>query len=324
MAIHPSASSTPTWLWSATGHAHAKAILLGEHSVVHGSAAIALPVPELGVEVEAQAANGPGTIESGLYRGALDAAPARLRPTVTAAQSVLRRHGREDLDIHLRIRSDVPPERGLGSSAAVAAATIGAVLQLLGDDASDPAVRHELIQDAERVAHGTPSGLDARTVVSEWPLWYRRDRFERTEVRGSFVFVLADTGAPSRTRDAVEAVHAQRREKPLRVARIVELLGELANGAREDLAAGDRAALGARMDDAHTLLQQLQVSSAELDHLVRAARTAGAAGAKLTGGGLGGCVIALAEDADDAGRLAESLRRAGAAAVWITTPRSVS
>ena len=316
MSVSRSAALPPSGLGCATGHAHAKAILLGEHAVVHGAPAIALPVPELGVTVEVR--EGDGLIDSALYSGTLDAAPARLGPTIAAARSVLRRHGRADLDLSLRVSSSIPPERGLGSSAAVGAATVDAVLRLLGDDLNDPDVRHELIQEAERVAHGTPSGLDARAVVSDAPVWFHRRRFTRAVVGGPFAFVLADTGMPGDTRSAVDAVHAQLRDDPARVARAVDQLGQLVTAARDDLVSGNRDGLGMRMDEAHTLLQQLEVSSPELDRLVGAARDAGAVGAKLTGGGRGGCVIALAADADDAARLARSLR-AAAAATWITT-----
>ena len=322
MAIHPSPATRAPDVGSATGRAHAKAILLGEHSVVHGSPAIALPVPELAVEVDVR--EGDGAIDSALYRGTWDAAPARVRPTITAARSVLRRHGRGDLAIDLRIRSGIPPARGLGSSAAVAAATVDAVLAMLGDDSHDPDGRHELIQEAERVAHGTPSGLDARTVVSRTPVWFQHGRFAEPPVGAVFVFVLADTGVPGHTREGVEGVHAQRRADRARVDRAVHRLGALVDGARDDLIRGDRGGLGARMDAAHAVLQQLRVSSPELDLLTDAARDAGALGAKLTGGGRGGCIIALAPDADAAIDLAASLHTAGAADTWITTARSTS
>ena len=301
-----------------TGRAHGKVILLGEHAVVHGAPAIALPAAQLGVTVIAREATGNGTLSSALYEGDLDAASARLQPVVTAVRAALAWCGEADTGVDVRIHSDIPVARGLGSSAAVSAATIRAVLQLAGRDACDPADLHELIQTAERVAHGTPSGIDARMVVSDSPLWYQQGRFERAEARSPFSFVVADTGMPSGTRDAVAAVHAQRAADQQRVDAIVAELGALATGARADLLSGDRVTLGLRMTDAHALLQQLDVSSPELDRLVRAARTAGALGAKLTGGGRGGCMIALAADADTASDLAATLRRMGAAAAWTT------
>lgn len=301
-----------------TGRTHGKVILLGEHAVVHGAPAIAIPAHQLGVDSVAREASGASTLSSELYDSELDAAPARLQPVVTAVRAALEWCGEPGLGVELRIRSDIPVERGLGSSAAVSAATIRAVLGMLGGDTIDPAALHELIQTAERVAHGTPSGIDARMVVSDVPLWYQQGRFERAEVRAPVAFVVADTGTPSGTRDAVAAVHAQRAADQVRVDRIVDLLAGLATGARADLLTGDRVSLGERMSDAHALLRQLDVSSPELDALVRAAGDAGALGAKLTGGGRGGCIIALAADADSADDLAAALLNSGAAAAWTT------
>lgn len=300
-----------------TARAHGKAILLGEHAVVHGAPAIALPIPALHVEAEAHAGN-EATIDSSLYRGPVRDAPARLLPTVTAAHAALARHGLESMLIALQIRSDIPIERGLGSSAAVAAATARAVLSMLEKPADESEI-HEIIQEAERQAHGTPSGLDARSVVAEAPLWFQAGRAQPLRVASPFAFVLADTGIASGTREAVTSVHQQLEQQPERVGSIMRLLGELATSAREDLASGDRDALGARMDEAHDLLHLLHVSCPELDTLVAAAHQAGARGAKLTGGGRGGCIIALAEDTASAVLLATRLREAGARATWTAT-----
>lgn len=323
--MHPSPPGAPTPVVVAppaprrgSGRAHGKVILLGEHAVVHGAPAIALPVPQLVVEAAAEETGGASTLSSTLYQGTLDAAPERLQPTVTAVRAALERHGSHHVGVALRIRSDIPVERGLGSSAAVSAATIEAVLRMLGEEVDDPGVRHELIQRAERVAHGTPSGIDARMVVSDSPLWYRQGRFEGVRAGAPFAFVVADTGTPSGTRDAVAGVHAQRAADRPRVDRVVAELDGLARAARGDLLGGDRDALGSRMTRAHALLQQLAVSSPELDRLVQAAHDAGALGAKLTGGGRGGCIVALAADAGRARDLAGSLLRSGATAAWTT------
>lgn len=302
-----------------TGQAHAKVILLGEHSVVHGSPAIALPVSDLTVEVTCQIATGDGSIDSALYQGSWDAAPERLGPTLAAARSVLTHHGAPDTRLDLQVRSTIPVERGLGSSAAVAAATVQAVLHLLGKDTTDSASRHELIQVAERVAHGTPSGLDARTVVSDQPLWFQRGDTAPLQVGAPLSFVIADTGNPSATRIAVAGVHAQHAADAARVDQVFAALDAAVHASRTALAAGSAEELGALMSDAHALLQQLEVSSADLDHLVQVAHDTGALGAKLTGGGRGGCIIALAQDASGAADLAAVLREHGAAAAWPMT-----
>lgn len=318
--LDPSSAGTsgPAVLRQGTGRAHGKVILLGEHAVVHGAPAIALPALQLEVEAVAHERSGASRLHSQVYDGGLNDAPASLQPVVTAVRAALAWAGEEHLAVALTIVSDVPVARGLGSSAAVSAATIEAVIRMAGQELADPAARHDLIQTAERVAHGTPSGIDARTVVSGSPLWYQQGRFDEIAASSPFAFVVADTGKPSGTRDAVAAVHAQRAADRRRVDRIVDGLGALVTGARNDLLGGDRVALGSRMSEAHALLRQLDVSSPDLDRLADAALIAGALGAKLTGGGRGGCLIALATDADSARDLAASLMRAGAAAAWTT------
>jgi mevalonate kinase len=267
-------------------------------------------MPDLGVEVDCRDTAGPGMIDSALFTGSWDAAPARLSPIRTAALAALRRYGREDVRLDLRIRSRIPVERGLGSSAAVAAATVEAVLSMLDQHDTDSHTRHELIQEAERVAHGTP-------------VWFQAGRTEALEVGRQLSFVVADSGSAGATQPAVSAVHAQRREDPQRVDRIIDSIAESVHGARADIALGRAAALGARMDAVHALLQQLRLSAVSLDRLVQAARDAGALGAKLTGGGLGGCIIALAPDPDSAAGIADAVRRCGVTS-WPLTVAATS
>ncbi|WP_425954012.1 mevalonate kinase [Xylanimonas sp. McL0601] len=303
-----------------SGTAHAKAVLLGEHAVGYGAPAIALPIPALTVRARARRVRRGGRLRSALYQGPLAAAPASVGPALTAVRATLDAVGGAAAGIgpdgvDLRIESHVPPGRGLGSSAAVAAAVVEAVAGACGA-ALDPQTRHELVQECERVAHGAPSGLDARTVVSSAPLWFSGGSVAELSVGAAGVLVVADTGTAASTLDAVAGVRELRRLRPGTAGAALAALSDLTVAARDDLAVGDLPALGSAMDEAHRLLATLGVSSAGLDHLAEQARRAGALGAKLTGGGRGGCVIALADDDTAAARLAAQLRAAGAHAVW--------
>ena len=302
----------------ATGRAGAKAILLGEHAVVYGRPAIAVPVRALGVDAHARPARGAGRLSSTLYHGPIARAPERLNVTMTAVRAALDAAGRPGLDLDVSIDSSIPAERGLGSSAAVSAAVIEAVLGACGLSADDE-LMHELVQTAERAAHGAPSGLDARTVRARAAVWFDRGRIEPVEVGADLVFVIADTGVRGRTREAVAAVAERREHDRAGVEASLDELGALATDLRTRVSDGDRAAIGAAMDRAHVILTGLGVGDPALDHLVRAATAGGALGAKLTGGGRGGCVLALAPDVSSAAELSERLTRAGAAAVWTTT-----
>lgn len=299
-----------------TGSAHAKAILLGEHAVVYGAPAIAVPVPTLSVRAEARRVAGGGRLTSGLYDGPVVDAPAAVGSTVAAVRAALgvvgAGVGPDSLDV--RVESAVPAGRGLGSSAAVAAAVADAVAAAFGV-ALDPAQRHAAVMESERVAHGTPSGLDARTVVATSPVWFHDGVAEELPVGAAGALVVADTGAAVATRDAVAGVRALRDRRPASVDAAIATLAALTSGARLDLAVGDLRAVGAAMDEAHQVLATLGVSNPLLDHVAAQARQAGAFGAKLTGGGRGGCVIALV-DAGGAATLAHRLQAAGARAAW--------
>lgn len=304
---------------------HGKAILLGEHAVLYGAPAIALPVTDLVVRAEATAEHGEHHLTSAVHTGPLDTAPAAVLPTVTAVLATLRHLDATDERLHVRVDSTVPTARGLGSSAAVAGAVAAAVADALGVSLSTEE-RFALVQECERIAHGTASGLDARAVVADGPVWIEDGVTTALHVATPFVFVVADTGVPGHTREAVARVRERHDRHPAAVDETVARIGSLAHDVRDLLTTGSAgptepsagSRLGVAMDTAHLLLADLGVSSPELDGLVAAARGAGALGAKLTGGGRGGCVLALATDADHAELIAGTLLGAGAADTWTT------
>lgn len=306
------------------GRAHAKAILFGEHAVVYGAPALAVPLPGLATTVYARR-SGSTFIGSDLYTGAATDAPARLGPVVTAINSslqTLRSRGVTTSGVDVHITSDVPPDRGLGSSAAVAAAIAEAVAAAYNVTFT-PEERFDIAQEAERHAHGNPSGLDARTVLADGPIHFHEGLVRPIEIGTDLLFLLADSGVPGSTATAVSGVRAMHDTDLGTARRIIASLADLATRAEGWLREGDLTALGDGMTAAHEHLRSLGVSVPELNNLVAAARVSGALGAKLTGGGLGGCVLALVPDAPTAQRVASALRTAGASAVWKTrVPRS--
>lgn len=309
------ASGRPT-NGTGNGRAHAKAILLGEHAVVHGGAALAVPLRQLEVRAEVSTAPGRGLrIESELYGGSAENAPEHLRPVITAVREALASIRRGHEIVQVRISSSIPHGRGLGSSAAVATAITRAVARRSAVVLTEEAA-HQIVQLAERVAHGNPSGIDARAVAADWPLHFREGQVEPVRVAAGLVLILADSGAPGSTAEAVARVRELRTAEPKRVGRILDELSDGAELGRIALESGDALLLGDRMLAAHERLRELGVSTPRLDGLVEAAAAAGALGAKLTGGGLGGCVIALADDPEQGERIARILRAAGAKRTW--------
>lgn len=298
------------------GRAHAKLILIGEHSVVYGHPAIALPLPRLEAKVRLEPCAGPLRIESELYRGALSEAPTELRGIAACGSEAILRAGLPQAGLAFRVESAIPPGCGLGSSAAVAAATVRAAFLRAGRRPRRSELR-ALVDLAERHAHGSPSGLDAAAVLSTRPLW-----FERGEVAGDLPvgrrihLVVALSSAIGSTRAAVHAVRMRLGRQRTRTERALCRLGEFARAAREALASGDAQELGRVMDRAQRELTALGLSSASLDRLLAAARASGALGAKLTGAGLGGCVVALGRDVRHLPELRAALKAAGARRIW--------
>ncbi|MDZ7549331.1 mevalonate kinase [Bifidobacteriaceae bacterium NR047] len=250
------------------------------------------------------------------FTGKLSEIPPRFSSIRAAIHAALEfaRWGGESL--HVATESDFPPERGLGSSAAAAGAVIRAILDYYGARASEDEI-FALTQSAERVAHGRSSGLDATATSASWPVRFKRGEFSRMDICMRAWLVLADSGCKGMTRETVEALRAKLDAHPCAVGAQLDDLGAIAVDAEDDLALGRAENMGARMNRAHKILADLGVSTPQLDKLVRAACEHGALGAKLTGGGGGGCVIALADSADAAERVSAALRNAGACDTWI-------
>jgi mevalonate kinase len=300
------------------GTAHAKAILFGEHAVVYGSPAVAVPLHALTARAEVTPRLGGTHIDSELFVGEADEAPARIQPLLAALHSAQARTAQARRTLDLRLTSSIPYERGLGSSAAVAVAVARAVADLAGVPLTADEV-FSVSMDAERIAHGSSSGLDGRTVCSPTPIRFHAGRVDPVAVSAPFTLVLADTGRAGSTSRSVGAVRSELSSDPSRFTPMIDRLGELAESSLTPLATGDRRALGAQMSEAHRTLAALGVSDPGLDRLVAAADAAGALGAKLTGGGRGGCILALANDEDHARLLENDLRHAGAVRTWCTS-----
>lgn len=324
------------------GETCAKVILFGEHSVVYGHSAIALPLKNLRMRAVVTSCNEslpsasreslPSASRESLvpttnldshitlscldFTGKLSEIPTRFNSIRTAIRASLEFAGWSGESLRIFTESDFPAERGLGSSAAAAGAVIRAILDYYGVSASDDEI-FKLTQTAECVAHGRSSGLDATATAASWPVRFSRGCFDRMEINMRAWLVLADSGCKGMTRETVEALRSRLESNPVEVGAQLNKLGEIAAVAEDDLAFGRIENMGKQMTFAHRILADLGVSTAKLDALVDAACKHGALGAKLTGGGGGGCVIALADSEDAAKRVSEAFKNAGACDTWI-------
>lgn len=301
---------------SAWGEAHAKAILLGEHSVVYGRPAIAVPVPALRTVARVDAEPG-GPVLLGLDGQVIEVGelPERLTSIGEAIRITMRRFGLAEEGVLIRLRSGIPAAAGLGGSAAVAHAIVEAIRDYAGGELTEDE-RFELVQAAERIAHGNPSGLDAAATRATAPVRFEGGETTPLAVGEPMWIIVGDTGVRGSTSIAVARVRGFVEHRPERGWELLDQLGELADAAVDDLARGDVVALGSRMNAADDALNELGVGHSALADLVDAARRAGAVGAKLTGSGCGGCVLALAESAEAAELIAQEMTAANAVATW--------
>ncbi|WP_085993614.1 mevalonate kinase [Oceanobacillus senegalensis] len=301
---------------TAIGIAHSKLILIGEHAVVHGQPAIALPFPLIGVETVIEQSSGDVRIDSAFYQGIMDCAPESLQGIVKCIKGTLDYLGIPAVDLLIRISSSVPPGKGLGSSASVAISVIRSLFAFANRTYSKQELL-DLANIAETHAHGQPSGIDTLTITADSPVWYMKDfPIKYLELKEDFYFVVADSGRVGDTRLSVESVGRLLKTAPKRIHRKLERIGELTHQARNALERAGKHLLGNLLDEAQRELEALGVSDAGLNRLIYFARQEGALGAKLTGGGNGGCIIALARNEVHSRQLADKLRKYGAHAVW--------
>lgn len=296
-----------------------KIILFGEHAVVYGQPAIAAPLSHL--RAWARVSDAP---QAGVYIAAPDVGEEHWlhdsdeNDALAAAIRIVQQAARLPAlpPLHIHVHSDIPIAGGLGSGAATAAALIRALarhLQLpeLEDDERIAALTYEV----EKIHHGTPSGIDNTVVSFEKPVYFMRrqphNHIEPFAVARSLTLLVADTGQRSSTRAVVGDVRRRWQEDARRFDALFAACGDVVRRARAALQEGDLQTLGALMNENHRLLRQMTVSNARLDRLVQVARDAGALGAKLSGAGRGGNLIALVEPAS-LHTISRSLLAAGA------------
>jgi mevalonate kinase len=300
-----------------TATAPGKIILFGEHAVVYGRPAIAMPVSQVRaravVSADPLAPSGKVRVlapDIGLEADLVDlpdSQPLRRALDLTLAELGLSRSPA----CTVRVSSTIPPAAGLGSGAAVSVAVIRAFAAFLGRQLPDERVS-AVAFEVEKLHHGTPSGVDNTVVTYARPVYFVRGQpIETLQVPAVLHFVIGDTGVSSPTAIAVGDVRKAWQADPSQYERLFEAVGELVQQARAAIETGRSQRLGALMDENQSLLAEMGVSSPELERLSAAARAAGALGAKLSGGGRGGNMIALVA-AEQSQPVADALRSAGA------------
>jgi mevalonate kinase len=220
-------------------------------------------------------------------------------------------------DLTITVTSTVPVARGMGSGAAVSTAIVRALARHFERWLPSRAVS-DLVYQTEVLYHGTPSGIDNTVVAFEKPIYFVKDKgWEVFWVGIPFLLAIADTGIESSTKEVVGDLRRRYQIEPARYTRLFDRIEEVVTAARSAIEQGRAEALGRLMNENHALLQELGVSCPELDRLVMAAQEGGALGAKLSGAGWGGNMIALFTE-ETQGRVDIMLRLAGASRVIVT------
>jgi mevalonate kinase len=292
---------------NAEATAPGKMILFGEHSVVYKGPAILLAVDRRAtviaskrddkkIYIDSEDLGFSGYFEDGNYTVATGKAWRGRNMTAldVAARKVMSYLGVES-GINLKVRSMIPIAVGLGSSASVCVATTAAVGELFDGNLSKEKIA-ELSYEGEKVIHGNPSGADNNIATYGGIMRYERGvGLKRLQLDEPLPFIIGNTRKKRSTRNMVEGVKALKDRNPEIVDPIIYTMAGLSQVGLNALLRRDIPKLGDLMNLNHGLLASIGVSTIELDELVYASRREGALGAKLTGAGGGGCMVALAE-----------------------------
>ena len=299
-----------------SGRAPAKSILVGEHAVVYNRPAIAFPINQLQAKttITANVAGNPDEIEFHApdinFHGKYFALPND-HPYKIAVSIIKKEAGIDHYPAcKIHIQSKIPISSGMGSSAAIAVSIIKGLSQFIGLSLSKQRLA-DMAYQLELQYHGTPSGIDNTVIAFNQPILFNKEiGFRAIFPKSDLTILIANSGIQGNTKEAVLEVRAKWKIEQKKYEAIFDRIGQLVLNAEIAINTGDAINLGKIMSENHQLLTEIGVSIPQLDTMVEIALSSGAFGAKLSGGGLGGNMIALAPP-ELIEKVAENLRKAG-------------
>lgn len=301
-----------------------KVILCGEHAVVYGIPAIALPVFQVctTTRVFARPQSQAGDVHIIAPSISLDTTLDALEsfdPLKVASSLVMQELHLDHIPAcEIRIQTTLPISAGLGSSASAAVSFARALATYLGHPLPNETI-NRIAFEVEKLHHGSPSGIDNTVIAYETPVYYQKGKpIETLKIARPFTLIIADSGIKSSTAQAVAGVRQRWEHNRQQYERWFAEIAQISQQVRKGLEDGTIEKIGLLLTQNHRLLQKIGVSNAELDNLVDAALEAGAKGAKLSGGGLGGNMIALVGD-EQAPAVVQALVGRGAVRTITTT-----
>ncbi|MGQ9550864.1 MAG: mevalonate kinase [Candidatus Bathycorpusculaceae bacterium] len=280
------------------GSGFGKVILFGEHFVVHGVPGI---VSAIDSTVDAEVKNTGDRITIKDEREGAEGYTRKKRiQQRESIERILKTMGidPQKASLEIRLGGNLPAFSGIGASAASSVAIARAIAEEFGMKFSDEKI-NEVAYEAEKAYAGTPSGIDNTAATYGGLIWFKRNlsggpnTIEKLTIKEPVEIIIGDTGIVADTKEMVSKVAARKKGNPEKYNPLFEEAEDLAFKARKALEEFDLRRVGTLMNENHRLLQEIDVSCEKLDYLVNLAREKGAFGAKLTGGGGGGCMVAL-------------------------------
>jgi len=280
------------------GSGFGKVILFGEHFVVHGAPGIVSAIDST-TNAEVKKIGEGITVKDG-RKGARGYTQKKRTQQKESIERTLKTMGIDPRKASLEIwlRGSLPGFSGIGASAASSVAIARAIAEEFEMGLSDEEI-NEIAFEAEKAYAGTPSGIDNTAATYGGLIWFKRNlsggpnTIEKLSIKEPVEIVVGNTGIVADTKEMVAGVAARKQRNPEKYNALFNQAGDLALIARKALEEFDLRKVGKLMNENHDLLQEIEVSCKELDYLVNLARKKGAFGAKLTGGGGGGCMVTL-------------------------------
>ncbi|MFH0829953.1 MAG: mevalonate kinase [Candidatus Aenigmatarchaeota archaeon] len=288
------------------GSGYGKVILFNDHFVVHGVPGIVAALDRTTDATVMARHDGEIVVYDNRKgtKGYTDAKKAQQTESIKRMLGLMGVTG--GVDVYLS--GDLPVMSGLGCSAASSAAMVRATSDEYCMRLEDEEI-NRITYEMEKSFAGNPSGIDNAAAVYGGLLRFDKGAVQPIEVNEPFELVIADTGIVAETKAMVEGVARRKVDEPGKYLPLFKRAEDFEMLALSDLRRGDLINFGWAMDDNHKLLQELGVSSPELDRLVKIAKDAGAYGAKMTGGGGGGCIVALTPVLQE--EVSEAIEKAG-------------
>jgi len=297
------------------GSGFGKVILFGEHFVVHGVPGI---VSAIDSSTDAEVTKtGKGLVIKDERKAAKGYAEEKRLQQIESIERMLKTMGLDPkLPLNIWIGGNLPGFSGLGASAASSVAIARAIAEELSLNLTNEKI-NQIAYEAEKAYAGNPSGIDNTAATYGGLMWFKKntaggpDNVERLRIRMPVEIVIGSTGKVANTKAMVAGVAERKKKNPEKYGQIFKQAENLTRAGRKALESYDLKKVGELMNENHRLLQEIEVSSRELDLLVDLAREQGALGAKLTGGGGGGCMTALTPTRELQEKVAAAIEKEG-------------